>query len=319
VVNAAPTLQAAGPGTSGAPAAVSLEPARAGFDARRLQLCLAVLWLLDGVLQLQPFMFTSAFASSVIAPGATGNPRPVASAITWSAHEIARHPVAANAAFAGVQIAIGLGIALRPTTRAALAASIGWALAVWWIGEGCGGILAGTANPLMGAPGAALLYALAAVICWPTPAEPGEQQFTAARVAGPHVARSAWVLLWGSLAWMALWPANRKPGGESHMISSMAAGQPPWVASMDHAVGRALAGNGLGVSVGLAVVLAIIALGALGPPAVLRAAVTGAIALSAVTWVLGENFGMLLSGQATDPSTGPLLALIALCYWPSRC
>ena len=46
----------------------------------------------------------------------------------------------------------------------ALAASIAWALAVWWLGEGLGGVLTGAASPVTGAPGAALLYALAAVL-----------------------------------------------------------------------------------------------------------------------------------------------------------
>jgi hypothetical protein len=33
-------------------------------------------------------------------------------------------------------------------------------------------------------------------------------------------------------------------------------------------------------------------------------------------WAVGENFGGILTGQATDPNTGPLLALAALAFWP---
>ena len=33
-------------------------------------------------------------------------------------------------------------------------------------------------------------------------------------------------------------------------------------------------------------------------------------------WVIGENFGGILTGQATDPNTGPLLVLVTLAYWP---
>ena len=58
--------------------------------------------------------------------------------------------------------ALGLGIAWRPTVRLALAASIAWSLAVWWLGEGLGGILAGTASPVNGAPGPVLFYAILA-------------------------------------------------------------------------------------------------------------------------------------------------------------
>jgi len=36
---------------------------------------------------------------------------------------------------------------------------VAWALGVWWFGEGLGGVLAGTASPVSGAPGPVLLGA----------------------------------------------------------------------------------------------------------------------------------------------------------------
>ena len=39
--------------------------------------------------------------------------------------------------------------------------------------------------------------------------------------------------------------------------------------------------------------------------------------LAAVIWVIGQAFGMILTGSATDPNSGPLLALLAMAYWPS--
>ena len=41
----------------------------------------------------------------------------------------------------------------------------------------------------------------------------------------------------------------------------------------------------------------------------------GALAGVAI-WVLGENFGGLLTGQATDPNSGLLLILLAAAFWP---
>ena len=41
-----------------------------------------------------------------------------------------------------------------------------------------------------------------------------------------------------------------------------------------------------------------------------------AAALSAALW-LAQDLGGLLSGSATDPNTAPLLALLAVSYWPS--
>ena len=96
-------------------------------------------------------MFTR--SSRSLAATAQATPAVVARPITWSASLIDHHVVVLNALFATVQLALGLGIAWRPTVRLALAASIGWSLAVWWLGEGFGGILAGTASPVNGAPG----------------------------------------------------------------------------------------------------------------------------------------------------------------------
>jgi hypothetical protein len=69
------------------------------------------------------------------------------------------------------QLALGAGLLFRRTARAALAGTIAWGLAVWWLGEGLGGILgSATSSPLTGAPGAAVLYALLVLLAlafWP--------------------------------------------------------------------------------------------------------------------------------------------------------
>lgn len=97
---------------------------------RRLQLALAAIWLLDAVLQFQAFMFSHSFPQ-LLAGAAHGNPAIIAGPITWSARLIDHHVAAANASFASTQLLLALGIAWRPATRIALAASVAWALAVW--------------------------------------------------------------------------------------------------------------------------------------------------------------------------------------------
>ena len=176
VVSGSAGAGAAGGGTAGGGSAVGgsavggTAAAHAGLavlDARRrLQLLLAGLWLLDGVLQLQPAMFTRQFPA-MLAESAAGQPGAVAGPVTWAARLITEHPAPANAAFAALQIALGLALAWRPAVRLALAGSVIWGLAVWWLGEGLGGLLTGTASPVNGAPGAALLYAITAVLLWP--------------------------------------------------------------------------------------------------------------------------------------------------------
>jgi hypothetical protein len=108
-------------------------PAGWGAPGRRraLQLALAALWLLDAVLQFQTFMFSEGFPR-MLAATAAGNPGPVAGPVIWSAHLIGTHPAAATAVFGTVQLLLALGIAWRPAVRAALAASITWALAGWF-------------------------------------------------------------------------------------------------------------------------------------------------------------------------------------------
>ena len=210
------------------------EAARGAPDARRLlQLALAGIWLLDGVLQYQAFMFSKGF-SDMISGTASGNPRAVASPITWNASLVQHHLVLVNAIFATIQVLLGIGIAWRPTVRVALAASIAWALGVWWFGEGLGMVLTSAASPVNGAPGAVILYALLAVLLWPADRPGRLAPFTAARAVGAPVARALWLVLWLSLAYFALLPGNRAPQALHDMIAGMTtasrAGSPRWTA-----------------------------------------------------------------------------------------
>ena len=294
--------------------------ARPALDARRaLQLVLAAIWLLDGVLQYQAFMFTNGANgfNSMLAGTADGNPAVIAKPITWNANLLDHHIVLLNAIFATIQLLLGLGIAFRPTARVALAASVLWALGVWWFGEGLGGVLSGAASPLNGAPGAVIIYALLAVLLWPADREV-PAPFTAARAVGAHLARALWAVLWLSLAYFALTPDNRAPAGVGGMIADMESGEPVWLQDLQKA-GASLVGNqGLAVSVVLAVALVLIAAGVYLPARIAKATLVLAIVVAAFIWVFAQAFGGILAGGATDVNSGPLLALLALAYWPLR-
>jgi hypothetical protein len=286
---------------------------------RKLQLALGVIWVLDGILQYQPSMFSKAFPQ-LLAAASAGNPAVVAGPVNWSANLVDHHLILLNAIFATIQLALGLGIVWRPTVKLALGASVAWALAVWWLGEGLGGVLAGTASPVNGAPGAVIIYALLAVLLWPAdrdragrdPAAP----FIAARAVGRPAAQALWLLLWGSLAFFALAPASRAPQAISGMISDMASGEPTWRAWIDHHTASALAHQGLPASIVLAVALAIVAAGIYLPTRMTRAIIVLAIVLATLIW-LAEGLGGIFTGGGTDPDSGPLLALLALAFWPA--
>jgi hypothetical protein len=138
----------------------------------------------------------------------------------------------------------------------------------------------------------------------------------AARAVGAQVARALWLVLWGSLAYFALTPANRAPQALHDMIAGMASGEPGWLAALDKHSAALVAHQGLAASIVLAVALAIVAVGAYLPAPVAKATLVLAIVLAAVIWVVGEGFGTILTGGGTDPNSGPLLALLALTYWP---
>ena len=103
----------------------------------------------------------------------------------WSAALIGQHVALANAAFAVIQLLIALAILWRRTTRLGLALSVPWALSVWWLGEGLGGVLTSGPSAVTGAPGAVILYALLAVLLWPVPDGPHGGSLAAASPVGP--------------------------------------------------------------------------------------------------------------------------------------
>ena len=161
-----------------------------------------------------------------------------------------------------------------------------------------------------------ILYALLAVLLWPADRPGVTAPFVAARAVGAPVARLLWLMLWGSLAYFALTPANRAPQALHDMIAGMTGGEPGWVTGLEKQAAALLAHQGLAASVVLAVALIVIAAGVFLPPPLARGTLILALVVAAFIWVFGEAFGQILTGGATDPNSAPLLALLALAYWP---
>ncbi|MHB1711931.1 MAG: hypothetical protein ACYCV7_11095 [Acidimicrobiales bacterium] len=140
----------------------------AASPQRLVQVLLGCVWLADGALQLQPFMFGRGFVTDMLLPTAQGNPVPVAGSITAMAHFLEPHIALWNALFAVIQLAIGAGLLVRRTVRPALAVSFAWSLAVWWFAEGLGGMLTGHGTD----PNTGPLLALAALAWYRIHPEP---------------------------------------------------------------------------------------------------------------------------------------------------
>jgi hypothetical protein len=277
--------------------------ARAYFasDARRaIQTVLGLIWLLDGALQFQSFMYSKGFIQ-VISGLETGQPHWLASSIKWSAHTFQSNITVLNTLSALTQVIIGLGLLYRPAVKGALALSFAWSLIVWWSGEAFGLLFSNTASPLTGAPGAVLLYAIIGLLAWPTERPGG--------LLGVRGARITWAALWLVMAWLWLLVPNSTADATSGAISSAPSGA-GWLTSLQHSAASAAAGHGLLIALVLAGVSATIGVTvALNwrPGAFLAVGVI----LNLAYWVLGQGFGGILTGSGTDPNAGPLFILLA--------
>ena len=123
----------------------------------------------------------------------------------------------------------------RRTVRAALAGSVVWALLVWWLGTGLGGLLAGPVMPILGLPGAVIIYAFIAVLVWP-PSTPDHidraRSVAESSPLGPWGARGTWVALWALFVFETLRPANRSPSALHNAVAAAASGEPGWLRSI---------------------------------------------------------------------------------------
>jgi hypothetical protein len=261
---------------------------------------LALIWLLVGGLQFQSFMYSHGFIA-MIEGMAAGQPDWIASSINWSAH-LAQHDLAVfNTVFALVQITIGLGILYRPTVKIAIAASCAWALVVWWFGEGLGMMFMAMASPLTGAPGAVLLYALIGLLVWPGRGPGG--------LLGVRGARTAWCALWLVMAWLWLEAPSNGPNVITATLDAAPSGM-VWLSNAQVQVANAVEGAGVPIALVLAALSAAIGV-AVAVNWRARAFLWLSIVLNLAFWVLGQGFGGMFAGGATDPNAGPLFVLLA--------
>ncbi len=283
---------------------------------RTCRLLLATLWLLDAVLQIQPFMFTrgpNGF-SGMLKSAATGNPGWVAHSITWNGSLVYHQPIATDTAFAFIQFLIAFGIVSKRTCKPALLLSIVWSLSVWWFGEGLGGLLSGRATPLGGGPGGVLYYALLAVLLWPT--DGSDLPFVAARTVGVAAAKVIWVTVWILLGLLCLVGSGRSPRALHDLVADLDNGQPGWLAHIDRVSGSFLLHHGTPVAILLSVVCLLVAVGVYLPAPITQITLVVTIAVFIVIWVAVQDVGGILAGGATDPNSGPPVILFALIYWP---
>jgi len=274
-------------------------------DARRsVQTVLGLIWLLDGGLQFQSFMYGKGFIQ-MLTGMAPAQPHWLASTLLWGAHTMQSHQVLYNTLSALIQIAIGLGLLYRPAVKQALVVSFVWALVVWWFGEAFGMLFMNMANPLTGAPGAVIVYAFIGAIVWPN-GRPGG-------LLGVAGARILWANLWILMGVLWLLAVNSSANATYSLIKTAPAGA-AWLASLQNGFANASKGHGLIISVVLAALSIVIGL-AVALNWKPKTFLWIAIALNVVYWVIGQGFGGILAGGATDPNAGPLFILAAVALY----
>src|ERR1700755_338518 len=98
---------------------------RLSITRRGLQITLGLVWLLDGGLQFQSFMYSHGFTDG-LKEMAAGQPGWLEHSLTWASNLAAHDLGVWNTLFALVQVLIGLGLLYRPTVKPALVASFAW-------------------------------------------------------------------------------------------------------------------------------------------------------------------------------------------------
>jgi hypothetical protein len=273
---------------------------------RDLQVTLGVLWLIDAGLQFQPYMFSGRFAANVLSPAGDGQASFVSVPVEHVAHVVSEHPAVLNAAFAAVQLAIGGCLLLRRIVVPALVASIVWAFAVWYLGEGLGGLTGSHAALLTGAPGAALLYAVLAAGAWPRVSPDPRDLRPAAWLA------LAWAAYWVSGAILQVAHGPRTGPDLAATVAEGANGAPGWLSRFDFSVARNVGHVGVAVIDGFVVLQILIGLASFAPRRLRQTAAGVGALISCGFWIVGGGLPQLFSGHATDPGTPPLVVVLAV-------
>ena len=274
-------------------------------NVRRTQTLLGLLWLLDGGLQFQGFMYSHGFAQ-LLASGAAGQPGWLHDSIIWGAKFANGDLAVWNTLFALTQVLLGVGLLYRPLVKPALVASFAWVLVVWWFGEAFGMLFMDMAQPLTGAPGGVLMYGLVGLVAWPNGRAGG--------LLGIRGAKTMWAALWLVLAW--LWPLapNSSANATSGALTATDSGI-GWVNDVQGHLASAAAGNGLVIAFVLAAVSATIGI-AVAADWRPRAFLALAIALNVVYWIVPQGLGGIFAGGAADPNAAPLFVLLAYAMYP---
>ena len=297
------------------------------LSRKMLQRILGVLWLIDGIIQLFPQMWTMNMVNGIMKPMLNGQPGFVEPSLQFIVTQTTSHLFEVNLLISVVQICLGLGFLFLSDrwVQWLVFASIVWAFIVWYGGEGMNMLLTGTASVLTGAPGAVLLYPLLGLAIIP------RQQSTTASEGAPRKAgddgllsrrllRSILAGFWCFAALLQLQPNWWQQGQISQAIGAMVGQGGLNTVLVDPVltqISNATANIETPLNIILIVVFLAIGIGlAVVKDEQVRPFLVASIVMSVLFWYFSQAFGMILTGMATDFNSGLLVVVMALACWP---
>ncbi len=294
------------------------------FTQKLLRRVLGVLWLVDGLFQLQPQMFTLKLVNSVMMPAMMGQPGPIADNLFWIMTLTAQHVLLINSLIAVAQIAIGILLLWGRWAQGVVIASIGWSLLVWYAGEGFGMLLTGQASILTGAPGAVILYPLLGLLIYPRKSSSKAEGTGVDGLLSRKGLRWSLAGFWIFAALLQLqpywWQAGQGWGQISLALGRLVGAGGLNTFLVDPVLNK-LADATVSLEIPLNIVLIEVFLGlgialALVKREHLRPWLVVSLILSFLIWWITQAFGMVFTGFTTDFNSGLLLMLMALACWP---
>ena len=277
------------------------------MNKRKIQISLGIFWLLDGLLQLQPNMFTKATNENLFNSVAMGQPSLIKAPMDLAAHMFLTNVILFNSLTAITQLVIGILIVSKRYTNLGLIISIGWGLLIWFVGEGFGGLPTMMASVITGAPGAVLLYVIIALAVLNSDKKEASDKANQSAYWLPF----AWAALWIGGGIYQIFSQTASTDMLSQMIYSAPNGGPNWLIGLDQYTAGLI--NSLGVWANIIIVTTMLLLGL--SVFYRRTRIIGiilAIIVSIIFWVVGQNIGTIYSGGSTDPNSGLLYCLMGL-------
>lgn len=267
-----------------------------------LRLSLGFLWLLDGILQIQPEM-SFGFVPFVLVPALQSLPavlQPVVHPLilAWTSHGSLM-----DAASAVLQVFLGLSLLTLKSRRfvpAIAGLSMLWAIAIWVFGEDLGSPAIGM-SILTGFPGAATLYAIPSAVL----------AFNFGRKIDLRILRYTFAAVFTIAAILQAIPANGYWGAGSIAAitgSNAYIFEPRGLALFLYNSAVVLSNNAVPWNL-----LLTVALFGVGISWIIRplAASRATLVISAIIWVIGQDFG-IFGGYGTDPNTALVMFLLSL-------